>query len=93
MRSNVAKGQIKMRTMVQDTKVEDALARYERMERKVDELEAHVESFDLGSGGDSLENQFAELEATDAVEDELAALKARINKPKAANGGSKKKAG
>ena len=32
MRSSVAKGQIKMRTMVRDTKVEDALARYERME-------------------------------------------------------------
>jgi len=93
MRSNVAKGQIKMRTMVRDTKVEDALARYERMERKVDELEAHVESFDLGQGGDSLESQFAELEANDAIEDELAELKARISKPKAANGGSKKKAG
>ena len=82
-----------MRTMVRDTKVEDALARYERMERKVDELEAHVESFDLGAGGDSLENQFAELEANDAIEDELAALKARISKPKAANGGKNKKAG
>jgi len=93
MRSSVAKGQIKMRTMVQDTKVEDALARYERMERKVDELEAHVESFDLGGNGDSLESQFAELEASDAIEDELAALKARINKPKAANGGKKTKAG
>jgi len=93
MRSSVAKGQIKMRTMVRDTKVEDALARYERMERKVDDLEAHVESFDLGSGGDSLESQFAELEANDAVEDELAALKARVNKPKAANGSKNKKAG
>lgn len=90
MRTSVAKGQIKMRTMVRDTKVEDALSRYERMERKVDELEAHVESFDLGSG-DTLESQFAELEANDAIEDELAALKARINKPKAANGGSSKK--
>ncbi len=93
MRTSVAKGQIKMRTMVRDTKVEDALARYERMERKVDDLEAHVESFDLGQSGDSLESQFAELEANDAIEDELAALKARVNKPKAANGGKKKKAG
>ncbi len=93
MRSSVAKGQIKMRQMVRDTKVEDALARYERMERKVDELEAHVESFDLGAGGDSLESQFAQMEADEAIEDELAALKARVNKPKAANGGKKKKAG
>ena len=93
MRSSVAKGQIKMRKMVRDTKVEDALARYERMERKVEELEAHVESFDLGAGGDSLESQFVQMEADEAIEDELAALKARVNKPKAANGGKKKKAG
>jgi len=95
MRSQVARGQIKMRTMVRDSKVEDALARYQRMERKVDELEAEVESFDLGAG-ESLESQFAQLEANDKVEDELSALKARMSKPKAANaskGGSKKKAG
>jgi phage shock protein A len=77
MRTTVARGQIKMRTVLKDTKVDDALSRYERMERKVDALEAEVESFDLGAG-QSLENQFAELEANDAIEDELAALKARL---------------
>ncbi|HFB55250.1 MAG TPA: phage shock protein PspA [Hellea balneolensis] len=79
MRGAVAKNQIKMRTHMTTNKVDDALARYERMERKVDELEAHVEAFDLGSG-QSLESQFAALEADDAVEEELAALKARISK-------------
>jgi phage shock protein A len=79
MRGAVAQNQIKMRTHMTTNKVDDALARYERMERKVDELEAHVEAFDLGSG-QSLESQFAALEADDAVEEELAALKARISK-------------
>lgn len=79
MRTGVAKGQIRMRTVINDNKVEDALARYERMERKVDELEAHVEAFDLGSG-DSLESQFAQLETDDVIEEELAALKASIGK-------------
>jgi len=79
MRAGVAKGQIRMRTAMTSHKVDDALARYERMERKVDELEAHVESFDLGSG-DSLESQFAQLESDDAIEEELAALKATIGK-------------
>ena len=88
MRSTVAKSQVKMRSKIVDTRVDDALARYERMERKVDELEAHVEAFDLGEG-ESLEAQFAALESDDELEDELSALKARMSKsaksPKAAN--------
>ena len=79
MRSNVAKNQIKMRSKMTDYRVEDALARYERMERKVDRLEAEVEAFDLGSG-QSLESQFAQLEADEAIENELAALKASMGK-------------
>ncbi len=78
MRSSVAKNQIKMRSQITDRKVDDALARYERMERKVDELEAQVESFDLGQG-QSLESQFAQMEADDAVESELAALKKSLS--------------
>lgn len=88
MRSTVAKNQIKMRSKMTDYRVEDALSRYERMERKVDQLEAEVESFDLG-GGDSLESQFAQMEADEAIENELNALKASLGKsakPKAAKG-------
>lgn len=94
MRSTVARSQVKMRTKLVDTRVDDALSRYERMERKVDELEAHVEAFDLGEG-ESLESQFAALESDDELEDELAALKARMSEPKAANKSEKptKKAG
>lgn len=86
MRGNVAQNQIKMRTKLADNKVEDALSRYDRMERKVDELEAQVESFDLGSG-ETLEGQFAKMEADEAIENELAALKASLTKStkKAAN--------
>lgn len=86
MRGNVAQNQIKMRTKLADNKVEDALSRYDRMERKVDELEAQVESFDLGAG-ETLEGQFAKMEADEAIENELAALKASLTKStkKAAN--------
>ena len=80
MRGSTATNQIKMRKVMTSNKVDDALQRYERMERKVDELEAHVEAFDLGNG-QSLESQFAALEADDAVEAELAALKKTIGKP------------
>jgi len=79
MRGTVAKGQIRVRTQLNNHKVDDALARYERMERKVDELEAQVEAFDLGAG-ESLESQFAQLEVDESIEAELAALKASIKK-------------
>ncbi len=86
MRGQTAEARIKVRSQITDTKVDDALARYERMERKVDELEAHVEAFDLGQG-QTLESQFAQIEADEAVESELEALKAKLKKPvkKAAN--------
>ena len=79
MRGNIAQNQIRVRSKLTDHKVDDALARYERMERKVDELEAQVEAYDLGSG-ESLESQFAQLEADEAIENELEALKATIRK-------------
>ncbi len=79
MRGSVAKNQIKMRSKMTDYRVEDALSRYERMERKVDQLEAEVEAFDLGRG-ESLESQFAQLEADEAIENELNALKASLGK-------------
>lgn len=79
MRGSTATNQIKMRKVMTSNKVDDALQRYERVERKVDELEAHVEAFDLGNG-QSLESQFAALEADDAVEAELTALKKSLGK-------------
>lgn len=84
MRGNIAQNQIKMRSKLTDNKVDDALARYGRMERKVDQLEAQVEAFDLGSG-ETLESQFAQLESDEAIENELEALKASLRKsaPKA----------
>lgn len=87
LRGETAQQRIKVRGQIQDSRVDDALVRYERMERKVDELEANVEAFDLGQG-QSLEAQFAEIETEDAVEAELEALKAKMAKPapnKAAN--------
>ncbi len=84
MRGNVAKNQIKMRSKMTDHRVDDALARYERMERKVDELEAQVEAFDLGQG-ESLESQFAQLEADESIEAELEALRSSLKKSKVAS--------
>jgi phage shock protein A len=55
----------------------DAASELERMERKIRGEEAKAEALEE-LGTDSLESQFEELEADSGVEDELAALKAKI---------------
>lgn len=79
MRARAAEDRVKVRSQLSSSKINDAMLRYEMMERKVDDLEARAESFDLGKGK-SLEQEFAELRASDSVEAELAALKAKMGK-------------
>ena len=53
--------------------MDDALARYASVERKVDEMEAYADT--IKGREPSLEAQFAELERDEKVEKELEALK------------------
>ncbi|PHS29436.1 MAG: phage shock protein PspA [Robiginitomaculum sp.] len=82
-RRQSAETRLRVRQTVSDHKIEDALTRYAAVERKVDELEAMAESYDL-NGGKSLEGQFMDLEAEEAVEKELDALREKIGKVKKA---------
>lgn len=75
VRRQAAEERIKVRSRIDDSKVEDALHRYAAVERKVDEMEAYAETYDIKSK--TLESEFAELEASESVELELKALKAR----------------
>jgi len=86
IRRQSATDRLRVRRNLHDGRIDDALARYETIERKLDDLEGRVESYDLGGGesrGDgrparTLEQEFADLESETKVEDELAALKARL---------------
>lgn len=78
IRRKSAQDRIRVRTQLHDGRIEDALSRYEMVERKLDELEGRAEAFDLGRGGKSLEEEFVELEGEGKVEEELAALKQRL---------------
>jgi len=76
-RHRTASSQLKVRKRVHDSRIDDAFARFERMERAVDSVEGEVESYDMGKGR-TLAEEIAELEAETEIEQELAALKARI---------------
>jgi phage shock protein A len=76
-RAQTAQNRAKVRSSLHDDRINEALSRFEQVERSLDELEGRVESYDIGRAR-SLTEEIAELEATHKVEGELAALKARL---------------
>jgi phage shock protein A len=76
-RHKTAANRIKLRTHLHDERITDAFARFEQVERALDELEGKVESFDLGRKK-TLADELAGLEAENGVDDELKALKERL---------------
>jgi len=78
-RHNTAQSRLNVRKRVHDGRIDNAFARFERMERRIDGVESEVESFDLGREK-SLSEEIAELEVESAIDKELEALKARAGK-------------
>ena len=83
-RKETAEARLKLRARIHDGRVTDAFARFETVERALDGLEGKVEAYDLGRPR-TLAEEFVDLEAEQTVQDELAALKARV-KPRAEGG-------
>lgn len=81
IRLNTAEKRVKLRKTTYDGRVDDALARYDNLERKITELDAEADSYDLGKSK-TLNDEFSELEAESEIADELAALKAKMSKSK-----------
>ncbi|MEO3434805.1 phage shock protein PspA [Inquilinus sp. CAU 1745] len=81
IRRKTATDRIRIRTQLHDGRIDEALGRYDHLERKIDDLEGRVESFDLGDrkGPRTLDDEFADLEAEDSVQKELEELKARMS--------------
>jgi phage shock protein A len=77
MRHRTAGHQLEMRRQIHESKIDDALVRFEQFERKLEDVEGRVEAYDLGQRRD-LGREFASLEAGDSVEAELNALKQRL---------------
>jgi len=76
-RQKTAVARLKVRTALYDERIGDAFARFEQVERALDELEGKVEVFDLGRKK-TLTDELGELEANAAVDEELAELKKRM---------------
>jgi phage shock protein A len=77
VRHKTAAGRFRLRSRLHDDRISDAFARFEQVERALDEAEGRVESFDLGRRA-SLDAELDGLDAENGVEEELQALKARL---------------
>lgn len=78
LRQSTASSRLDVKKTLDSAKVEDVMGRFEQYERKINDIEAQVDAYDLGQK--SLNDEFAELAADDKINDELAALKARLAK-------------
>lgn len=78
IRSETASTRLQVKKQLDSAKVQDSIEKFETYERRVEDLESQVEAQDIA--GRSLQDEFAELEAQDAINDELEALKAKMKK-------------
>lgn len=72
-----AKSRLKMRKQMFDTRIDDALMRFERLENSLEDIECEVESFEVGSGRE-LSQAFGQLSLENVTTSELDELKARV---------------
>ena len=75
-----ANNRARLREMWNGPKTHEALSRFDLLERQVDQAEGRAEAMGLGALPKSLDEEIAELRASDKVDAELAALKARMGR-------------
>jgi len=76
MRGKAAQSRLGVRRTLSDHNIDDAIARFETYERKMDDLEGQIESYDMGQK--TLSDEISELESDEGVDEQLSQLKARV---------------
>lgn len=78
LRGKTAQSRIRVKRQLHSTAYSDALDRFESYERKLDEMEGAIESWELGNR--NLADEIDELACDEHLDTQLAALKQRLGK-------------
>ncbi|BDI61722.1 phage shock protein PspA [Qipengyuania nanhaisediminis] len=79
-----AENRVKLRTLMSTERTDEALARFDQLERRVDYAEGRADAIAIGQDGPpSLSDEIAALEGADAIDDELAEMKKALGKDSA----------
>jgi phage shock protein A len=76
-----AENRVRLKTLMTSERVDEALARFDQLERRVDDAEGRADALDLASSKKpSLADEIAALESEDRIDAELAAMKRALDR-------------
>ena len=78
VREQTGRARLDVRIRTNRETLNRAFDKFEQYEKRLEELEAEVESYDMGKGNHSLSDEIADLAINDEIEQELAALKSKM---------------
>ncbi|MCP5078490.1 MAG: phage shock protein PspA, partial [Psychromonas sp.] len=76
IRKDTAATRLQVKKQLDSSSIQNSLDKFEQYERRIEDLESQVEAQDLGNK--TLQQEFSELQADDAIADELEALKKKM---------------
>ncbi len=78
-----AENRVKLRSLMSTERTDEALSKFDQMERRVDFAEGRADAMGIGENGGkpSLADEIAALEGADAIDDELEAMKKALGHP------------
>ncbi len=78
-RYKTATNHVRVKRNLHDNRIDDAFERFDKVEARLDRIEAEAESFDLGKGR-TLADEIDDLQKNEDIEKEFEALKAKMGK-------------